>query len=217
MERAKLFNEIKRKLEEETKSTLARKELMENEKANVQKDLKTEMALRAEEHQKIKLAKEEEARKQKLLEEQNRKRNQLLSELNEARQKRALQVLNQLNEKGVKKVGKKKVSELMNSDGDLDYYEIINFYQTILKREKELFEQKKNQKRNDVEIWNMAVREEEKKAMEKYCKDHGQEEVEHIKKAIEDKHAKELDNKKSLESAKPAYQMFKSKLLSQRR
>lgn len=39
--------EIKRKLDEETKSTLARKEQMENEKTNIQKDLKTEMDLKA--------------------------------------------------------------------------------------------------------------------------------------------------------------------------
>jgi hypothetical protein len=39
--------EIKRKLDEETKTTLARKDQMETEKTNIQKDLKTEMDLKA--------------------------------------------------------------------------------------------------------------------------------------------------------------------------
>jgi hypothetical protein len=72
----------------------------------------------------------------------------------------------------------------MDNIGDLDYYEVINFYALILKREKEAFEVKKNQKRNDVEIWNKAHREEERKAMEVYCEKHGKAEVEHIQKAI---------------------------------
>jgi len=97
----------------------------------------------------------------------------LLSQLNAARQLRAMEVLNQLMIRGVKKIGKQKVVDMMQQVGELDYYEIINTYSVILKREKEAFEIKKNQKRNDVEIWNKAMREEERKAMEIYCEKHG--------------------------------------------
>ena len=45
--------EIKRKLEEETKTTQARKEQMVTEKTNIQKDLKTEMDLKAQEAERV--------------------------------------------------------------------------------------------------------------------------------------------------------------------
>ena len=47
------------------------------------------------------------------------------------------------------------------------------FYSNILKKEREKFELNKTQKVNDTEIWTRAVKEEEKKVMEKYCQEHG--------------------------------------------
>jgi len=64
-----------------------------------------------------------------------------------------------------------------------------------------------------VEIWTRACKEEEKAAMEKYCEEHGAEEVEKIQKAIEDRHARELATKKALESAKPAFMAYKESLM----
>ena len=49
---------------------------------------------------------------------------------------------------------------------------------------------------NDSEIWVRARKEEESKAMKKYCEEHGVKEMEQIQKAIEDRHAKELNSKK---------------------
>ena len=45
------------------------------------------------------------------------------------------------------------------------------------RRERENFEISKKKKMNDIEIWTRARKEEERKAMELYCKEHGQEEV----------------------------------------
>ncbi len=51
----------------------------------------------------------------------------------------------------------------------LDYDEIMNFYQNMLKKEKEQFEAEKKKKLKDVEYWARAIREDEKVAIEKYC------------------------------------------------
>lgn len=44
--------------------------------------------------------------------------------------------------------------------------------------------------------------------MEKYCDEKGQEEIEQIQKAIKARHAKELEAKNNLLSAKDAYSTF---------
>ena len=45
----------------------------------------------------------------------------------------------------------------------------MTFYKDLPRKEREAFEITKNKKFNDVEIWAMARKEEERKAMEKYC------------------------------------------------
>mgnify|MGYP003345956917 CR=1 FL=1 len=52
--------------------------------------------------------------------------------------------------------------------------------------------------------------------MKKYCEDHGVKEMQQIQKAIQDRHAKELNSKKQLENAKGAYEVFKAKVIAQR-
>jgi len=92
----------------------------------------------------------------------------------------------------------------------------MTFYSNILRKEREAFEVTKNKKQNDVEIWVKARKEEESKSMKKYCEEHGAKEMEQIQKAIEDRHTKELNTKKQLETAKGAYESFKSKIMAQR-
>ena len=70
---------------------------------------------------------------------------------------------------------------------------------------------------NDVEIWARAIKEEESIAMKEYCEKNGNQEMENIKKAIEEKHTKELLTKKALESASDAFKSYKSKLLEMRK
>ena len=50
--------------------------------------------------------------------------------------------------------------------------------------------------------------------MKKYCDEHGAKEMEKIQKAIEDRHTKELNSKKQLETAKGAYDSFKAKVMA---
>ena len=70
---------------------------------------------------------------------------------------------------------------------------------------------------NDVEIWTRALREEESLAMKLHCEKEGNKEMENIEKAIRAKHAKELQNKKALESALPAFDKFKKALIQRRK
>jgi len=129
---------------------------------------------------------------------------------------RAREVLQELKSRGTDKVGKDRITELERREEDLDYDTIMNFYQKVLRKEKEEVEVKKNKKVNDVEIWARALKEEEATAMKEYCDKHGQNQMENIRKAIEEKHAKELNTKRALESAKGAFQSYKKQLMDQR-
>jgi hypothetical protein len=111
------------------------------------------------------------------------------------RQQRAREVLQELNTKGIKKIKGEKISE-MEKEEELNYDQIMTFYTNLLRKEREAFEITKNKKMNDSEIWVRARKEEESKAMKKYCEEHGVKEMEQIQKAIEDRHAKELNSKK---------------------
>eukprot|EP00349_Pseudokeronopsis_sp_Brazil_P002001 CAMPEP_0202961222 /NCGR_PEP_ID=MMETSP1396-20130829/5276_1 /ASSEMBLY_ACC=CAM_ASM_000872 /TAXON_ID= /ORGANISM="Pseudokeronopsis sp., Strain Brazil" /LENGTH=64 /DNA_ID=CAMNT_0049680885 /DNA_START=2020 /DNA_END=2214 /DNA_ORIENTATION=- len=60
----------------------------------------------------------------------------------------------------------------------------MNFYQNILRKEKEQNEVLKKQKLKEVEHWAKAVKEEEKMAVIKYCETKGEEEMKRITEAI---------------------------------
>lgn len=92
----------------------------------------------------------------------------------------------------------------------------MNFYQNVLRREKEAYDVQKNKKVNDVEIWNRALKEEESVAMKDYCDREGKKEMENIRKAIKEKHVKELATKKNLESAATAFDRYKKALFEKR-
>lgn len=129
---------------------------------------------------------------------------------------RAQEVLSELTRRGIKKIGQVKISE-MEKRGEVDYDEVMGFYQTILKKEKEAFEGEKQKKIKDVEYWARAVREEEKIAIEKYAKEHGEEEMKQIQRAVRERHEKELKLKQSLEKAQDVYQRFRATVMQQRR
>ena len=143
------------------------------------------------------------------------KRNELLEALNTERQFRAREVLQELQAKGIKKIKTDKITDLEKEE-ELNYDQIMTFYSNLLRKEREAFEITKNKKLNDVEIWVKARKEEESKAMKKYCDERGAKEMEQIKKAIEDRHMKELNSKKQLETAKVAFDNFKDKVMALR-
>lgn len=106
---------------------------------------------------------------------------------------------------------------LTKREEDVDYDTIMTFYQNVLRREREAFEVSKNKKVNDVEIWSRALKEEECVVMKQYCDEHGNTEMENIKRAIEEKHTKELETKKALQSASDSFKSYKLCLLEKRK
>lgn len=131
---------------------------------------------------------------QKIQDEKKIKENKLLEELEMMRRIRATEVVQDLIRRGIKKIGQAKISDIERKQ-EYDYDTIMNFYQQLLKKEKEQFEMEKNKKIKDVEFWARSMREEEKIITEKYCQQHGEEEMKQIQKAILDRHTKELKMK----------------------
>lgn len=163
------------------------------------------------------IKKKEEFNRQKIEDEKQRVKNALMDQLNSRRQERAREVLYELLQRNIKKIGNDRIEMLQKKEEDLDYDTIMTYYQNVLRREREAFEVTKNKKVNDVEIWSRAIKEEECIAMQQYCDEHGNDEMENIKKAVEEKHAKELQTKKALESASDAFNSYKLNLLEKRK
>jgi hypothetical protein len=97
--------------------------------------------------------------------------------------------------KGFKKIGKDKIKDLEANQDKVDYDNVIEFYQNVLKKEREAIEEDKKKKLREVELWNRAQREEERIAIEKYAKQHGEKEIEQIQASIKEKQSKELKDK----------------------
>lgn len=215
-ERLRIFLKVKEKLDEETSKVQMLKVQMTTNKELITRDLQHEMDNMLKQREKEELEKKAAFEAQKVVDEARRAKNELMDQLNRQRQVRAREVLQELLTRGIKKVGKDKIQELDKREEDLDYDTVMTFYQNVLRREREAFEIQKNKKVNDVEIWARALKEEECVAMKDYCEKHGNTEMENIKKAVEEKHAKELQNKKSLESAADAFKSYKAKLIEMR-
>ena len=215
MERSRIFMKVKEKLDEETEKVQQRKEAMFQNKASIERDLNAEMAAIEALRDKEAAEKKREFELEKQRNEQQMKRNELLEALNTERQFRAREVLQELQAKGIKKIKTDKISDLEKED-ELNYDQIMTFYSNLLRKEREAFEITKNKKLNDVEIWVKARKEEESKSLKKYCDEHGAKEMQQIQKAIEDRHAKELNSKKQLETARLAHDSFKAKVMAQR-
>jgi hypothetical protein len=65
---------------------------------------------------------------QKKKDEAMRKKNELYEQLNKEMQFRVREVLNELSQRGIKKVGKDRIVDLERREEDLDYDTIMTFY-----------------------------------------------------------------------------------------
>lgn len=167
--------------------------------------------------------KEKEFNLQKVKEEKERQKNELLDKLEVMRRIRAQEVVQELLRKGIKKIGGVKLEKAAqlaasnDQESELDYDTIMNFYQNLLRKEKEAFDIQKKNKLKDVEYLARAQREEEKLAIERYCAEHGEEEMKQIQKAIADRNEKELKMKLALERAHPVFVKFKEGVMTLRK
>ena len=87
--------------------------------------------------------------------------------------------MQELAAKGVEKINGENIADL-EKDVEVNYDQIMTFYANMLRKEREAFEITKNKKCNDVEIFVRARKEEESKAMKKFCEEHGVKEMEQI-------------------------------------
>lgn len=114
--------------------------------------------------------------------------------------------------KGYKKVGKEKIKDMESDHDRIDFDNVIEFYQNVLRKEREAIEEDKKKKLREVELWNRAIKEEEKIVIENYAKEHGDKEIEQIQQSIKEKQTKELLEKQALESAKDAFEIYLNKM-----
>ena len=98
----------------------------------------------------------------------------------------------------------------------INYDEVIVFFEGVLAKEREQVEEDKKKKLREVELWTRAVREEEKLAIQKYAKEHGDDEIEQIKKSIQEKLSKEKEQRDALLSAKEVFLAHMNKMKAKR-
>jgi len=53
----------------------------------------------------------------------------------------------------------------------------MNFYTELIKKEREAFDQEKQRRYKELNLWVRALKEEEKLQIEKYCQEKGEEEM----------------------------------------
>ena len=72
------------------------------------------------------------------------------------------------------------MKDLEEDPTKIDYDVVVEVYQNFIMKEREAIEEQKKKKMRDVELWNRAVREEEKVAVEKYAREQGDKEIQQI-------------------------------------
>eukprot|EP00347_Sterkiella_histriomuscorum_P021885 403332425 len=215
-ERERIFMKVKEKMEQEMNDVLKRKVDMVKMKENIARTQAEEHKSLQDLFQQQQSEKEKEFNQQRVKEEKERQKNKLLEELEVMRKIRAQEVVQELLRKNIKKINGIKIDK-QGQDQELDYDTIMNFYQNLLRKEKEQFEVVKKQKLKDTDHWARALREEEKVVIEKYCAEHGEEEMKQIQKAIADRNEKELKMRLALERAYPVYQRFREDVMTVRK
>ena len=83
------------------------------------------------------------------------------------------------------------MKDLEDDSSKIDYDVAVEVYQNFIMKEREAIEEQKKKKLRDVELWNRALREEEKIAVEKYAKEQGDKEIQQIEESIRAKQEKE--------------------------
>jgi hypothetical protein len=104
-----------------------------------------------------------------------------------------MQLLNDLEMRGMKekKIKKDKIKDLIADPDKVDADTIFEFYQGIQRADREQIEENKKKKLKEVELWQRALREEEKIAIEKYATESGDKEIEQIQASIKERETKE--------------------------
>ena len=160
---------VKEKLDDE----IAEKDNQRQDMIKIQEELaEQKKAEKLEQERQKTLAvarKAREQEEQKVRDDQRKERNTILEQLEKEKKTKAREIINVLMVKGFKKINKEKLKDLEAEPERIDYDTIIEFYQNVLKKEREQAEEDKKKKLREVELWTRALREEEKIAIKKYA------------------------------------------------
>lgn len=129
---------------------------------------------------------------------------------------RATYVIQILASKGIKKIGKTKIVDMLNNQSLIKYDQVMTFYQNHMKKEKELIEENKKKKLKDVELLLRSQREEEKIVIEKFANEKADKEMEQIEKSIKEQEDNKNRDREALLTAKDFYEMKMAKFMEER-
>ena len=179
-QRQRIFQKVKEKLDDE----INEKETQRQDMIKIQEELveqKKAEKLELERQKTLAIArKAREQEEQKVRDDQRKERNTILEALEKEKKTKCKEIINVLMVKGFKKINKEKLKDLEADPEKIDYDVVIEFYQNVLKKEREQAEEDKKKKLREVELWTRALREEEKIAIQKYAENHGDKEMEQI-------------------------------------
>ena len=138
-QRQRIFMKVKEKLDEEVSEMQKQKEEMLAMQQQQAERLAKEKQDRVLEEQREAARKQRDLEDEKIRDEQRRARNTLLQALEKERKSKAMEILNALTIKGHanKKIGKDKIKELEKNPDRVDYDAVIEYYQAVLKKERE--------------------------------------------------------------------------------
>lgn len=132
------------------------------------------------------------------------------------KKQRAIEIITILSQKGYRKVKKDRIKDLLVQQEKINYDDVIDFYQNVLKKERERIEEDKKKKMREVELWNRALREEEKIAIERFAAEHGAEQMKAIQESMRERQEKEQRDKAALRTAHAAFGKYMKSAMAKR-
>lgn len=215
-QRQRIFLKVKEKLDEEVDAVKAQKQEILNAQKKLAEQKEREAAELEAQRAADEAARQRDQAQQKIRDEQRRKRNEILEALEVQKKQRALEIILILQQKGYRKVKKDRIKDLLVQHDKINYDDVIDFYQNVLKKERERIEEDKKKKMREVELWNRALREEEKIAIERYAAEHGAEQMKAIQESMRERQEKEQRDKDALKTALGAFGKYMASAMAKR-
>ena len=213
VQRSRIFLKVKEKLDEEVQLVKTQKEEMQQAQKKLAEKKARDAKMAAENRLKEEERKKREQAEQQVRDEQRRKRGEILDKLDLMKKQRAIEILGSLRDKGFKKVKKERIKDLLEKTERIIYDDVIEFYQGILKREREQIEEDKKKKMREVELWQRALREEEKMHTVSYAQKHGDEKMKAIQESMRERQEKEAKDREALSTAVSHFKGFMTKAM----
>jgi hypothetical protein len=178
-----------------------------------------------EDDKKERQAKEEADQRNKEIEDAKREKEdahdramaKLQDELEHIRKIKATEVVADLIRRNIKKVNGVQLQDYQSGKLEIDYDSVMSYYQDLIKKEKEAFDVEKQRRHREIQIWSRALKEEQKRQIEKFCEDKGAEEMAQILEAIKQRHERESGLKNAMASSYSSMKAFKDRQMEIRK